>query len=151
MKASRKSIEAFLENRKLAIAGVSRDKKKFGYTVFSELRKKGYEVYPVNPEADLIDGQACFHSVSALPVEVKYLLVVTPAKNTLEVLKEAIAKGIDNIWIQQMSDTKEAVEYLKDKNVNLIYKQCILMWTEPVTGFHKFHRSIKRFFGALPK
>ena len=151
MKASRKSIEAFLENRKLAIAGVSRDKKKFWYTVFSELRKKGYEVYPVNPEADLIDGQPCFHSVSALPVEVKYLLVVTPSKNTLEVLKEAIAKGIDNIWIQQMSDTREAVEYLEDKEVNLVYKQCILMWTEPVTGFHKFHRTIKKFFGALPK
>ena len=151
MKTSLKSIKAFLENRKLAIAGVSRDPKKFGYTVFADLRKKGYEIYPVNPEADLIDDQPCFHSVGVLPVEVKHLLVITPAKKTLEVLKEAVAKGIDNIWIQQMSDTPEAIQYLKDKDVNLVYKQCILMWTEPVSGFHKFHRTIKKFFGALPK
>jgi len=151
MKASRKSIVAFLENRKLAIAGVSRDPKKFGYTVFADLQKKGYDIYPVNPEADLIDDQPCFHSVGVLPVDVKHLLIITPAKKTLEVLKEAVAKGIDHIWIQQKSDTPEAVDYLKDKEVNLVYKQCILMWTEPVTGFHKFHRTIKKLVGALPK
>ncbi|MCX6282498.1 MAG: CoA-binding protein [Bacteroidetes bacterium] len=151
MKTSRKSIESFLAGRKLAIAGVSRDPKKFGHTVYLDLKKKGFELYPVNPVADFIEGTPFFHSVSALPIDVKHLLLVTPKSKTLEVLKEAIAKGIDNIWIQQMSETREALDYLNDKQVSLVAKQCILMWTEPVSSIHKFHRNIKRFFGALPK
>jgi len=150
MKTSRKSIEQFLEGRKLAIAGVSRDPKKFGHVVYLDLKKKGFEIYPVNPETDTIEGQPCFHSVSALPGDVKNLLVITPKNNTLEVVKEAMDKGFDNIWIQQMSDTREALDYLKDKPVNLVSKQCILMWTEPVSGFHKFHKTMKKIFGALP-
>ncbi len=150
MKTSRKSIEQFLEGRKLAIAGVSRDPKKFGHVAYLDLKKKGFEIYPVNPETDIIEGQPCFHSVSALPGDVKNLLVITPKNNTLEVVKEAMDKGFDNIWIQQMSDTREALDYLKDKPVNLVSKQCILMWTEPVSGFHKFHKTLKKIFGPLP-
>ena len=150
MKTSRKSIEQFLEGRKLAIAGVSRDPKKFGHVVYLDLKKKGFEIYPVNPETDTIEGQPCFQSVSSLPADVKHLLVITPKNNTLDVLKEAIGKDIDNIWIQQMSDTREALDYLKDKQVRLVSKQCILMWTEPVSGFHKFHKTLKKIFGSLP-
>ncbi|MCX6241613.1 MAG: CoA-binding protein [Bacteroidetes bacterium] len=151
MKTSRKAIEAFLESKKLAIAGVSRDPKKFGHVVFTDLKKKGFELYPVNPGIDFIDGQPCFHSVRALPADVRHLLIVTPKIKTLEIVKEAIEKGINNIWIQQMSDTTEALDYLKDKQVNLINKECILMWADPVSGFHKFHKTIKKIFGALPK
>jgi len=151
MKTSKKSIEKFLEARKMAIAGVSRNPKKFGVTVYKELKAKGYIVFPVNPNADLIEGEACFHSVSALPLDVRNLLVITPRDQTIQVVKEALAKGIDNIWIQQMSETKEVLDYLKEKDVNLVYKECIMMWSEPVKSIHKFHRWILKFFGKLPK
>ncbi|TSA36540.1 MAG: hypothetical protein D4R64_07335 [Porphyromonadaceae bacterium] len=69
-----------------------------------------------------------------------------PAK----VVEDALAKGIQNIWIQQSSDTPEALALLQGKDVNLITKQCILMHYQP-DSFHKFHRNIKRFFGGLPR
>jgi len=47
--ATKKQIEEFLESKNLAIAGVSRDKKKFGYRVFEDLTSKGYNAYPINP------------------------------------------------------------------------------------------------------
>jgi len=151
MKTSRKAIENFLSSKKLAIAGVSRDPKKFGHTIYSDLKKKGFEVYPVNPFATEIDGIKCYHSVVELPSDVSSLLVLTPKKNTLEILKDALAKGIENIWIQQMSDTPEALAFVRDKKINLVARECIHMWTEPVSGVHKFHKTIKKIFGALPK
>ena len=151
MKATKASIDAFLSSRKLAIAGVSRDMKKFGYQVFKQLKEKGFEVYPINPNADNIDGTPCFRSVSTLPLNVHSLVILTPKKLTRDIVAEAIAKGIDNIWIQQMSDTREAVELTKSHPVNLVTRECILMHTDPVQGIHKFHRNIKRFFGLYPR
>lgn len=151
MKTSRKAIEQFFDARKIAIAGVSRDPKKMGYTVYKELKEKGYQVYPINPNTDQVDGEPCFHSVTSLPLDVRNLLVITPKKQTLQVVKDALEKGIDHLWIQQTSETPEVLEYLKGKPLNLVIKECILMWTEPVTSIHKFHRGLRKFFGLLPK
>jgi len=151
MKATKASIDSFLSIRKVAIAGVSRNPKKFGHIVFNQLREKGFEVYPINPGTDHIAGVPCFRSVSALPLNVHSLVILTPKKITRDVVAEAMAKGIDNIWIQQMSETKEAIELTKDHPVNLITRECILMHTDPVTGIHKFHRNIRKFFGLYPR
>ncbi len=151
MKATKTSIDSFLTSRKVAIAGVSRDPKKFGHQVFKNLKEKGFEVYPINPGADVIEGVPCFRSVGALPLNVHSLLIITPKKQTQGVVAEALAKGIDNIWIQQMSDTPESVELASSHPVNLITKECILMHIDPVEGIHKFHRTIRRFFGLHPK
>lgn len=150
MKATKKQIEQFLSSRKIAIAGVSRDPKKFGAVVMKELRQKGFDVYPINPNCEVIHGDPCFPSVTALPPDIRNLLVLTPKAQTFQVVKEAVGKGITNIWVQQMSDTREAVDLLSKSNVNAITRQCILMWAEPVKSIHKFHRTIKMLFGRLP-
>ncbi|MCX6266162.1 MAG: CoA-binding protein [Bacteroidetes bacterium] len=151
MKATKASIDAFLSIRKVAIAGVSKDPKKFGHLVFKRLKEKGFDVYPINPGTDHIAGVPCFRSVGALPLNVHSLVILTPKKHTAEVVSEAIAKGIDNIWIQQMSDTQEAIDLIRGHPINLILKECILMHIDPVTGIHKFHRSLKKLFGSYPK
>ena len=148
---TKKQIENFLEPRKLAIAGVSRNPKKFGYMVYRDLKKNGYDVYPVNPAATEIDGGKCYPAVSDLPADVKHLLILTPKKKTDAVLREAINKGITSIWVQQMSDTAETIKIAEEYHVELIHKKCIFMFAEPVAGMHKFHRAIMKFFGRIPK
>ena len=151
MKIAKKDIEKFFEPKKLAIAGASRNTKKFGHGIFKELLSKGYEVIPVNPNATEIDGVKCYHNVSEIPGEVKSLLIVTPKEETDGVLREAINKGIANIWVQQMSETVDTIKIAEEYQVDIIHKKCIYMFAEPVAGFHKFHRTIVRIFGGLPK
>ena len=151
MKASKAAIESFLSSKKIAIAGVSRNSRKFGYTVFKELSQKGFDVYPINPNTNSLGGTPCFQSVSALPSDVKNLLIVTPKDQTNGLIREAVSTGISGIWIQQMSETPEAIRFAEENKVNLISKQCILMWLEPVKSIHKFHRNLKKLFGLLPK
>jgi predicted CoA-binding protein len=151
MKAKQANIDAFLSSRKLAIAGVSRTPKKFGFEVFKTLREKGFEIFPINPAADQIDGIPCFKNISSLPVNIHHLLILTKKDQTKEVVKEALAKGIDNIWIQQGSSTPEAIELTRGHRINLITGECILMHADPVTGIHKFHRTLRRIFGFMPK
>ncbi len=146
-----KAINDFLSVKELAIAGVSRDKKKFGGMVFQELKGKGYKLYPINPNADTIDEIQCYKTVSELPASATNLYIVTAKVNTLQIIREAIAKGIKNIWIQQHSDSLEALELAKANGINLIYGECIIMFISPKQSFHKFHRFIKKLFGGMPK
>ncbi|MFW6326720.1 MAG: CoA-binding protein [Bacteroidota bacterium] len=144
-------IQDFLASKKMAVAGVSRDKKKFGYSVFSHLKQHGFEIAPINPNTSEIDGTPCFTSVKDLPEGTENLLVLTPKSKTLEVLSEAEQKGIKRIWIQQMSETPEVMEFTKGKDYSVISKKCIYMFSEPVSGIHRFHRGITKLFGQYPK
>jgi predicted CoA-binding protein len=144
-------IQKFLAPRKFAIVGVSRNPKKWGGAIFKELTEKGFELYPVNPNADEIQGVKCYNSVSDLPDDVKYIHITTKKTETEEVVKAAIEKGIEMIWIQQGSQTTEAVEIAEKAGIQLIYKKCIMMFAEPVKSIHGFHRSLVKLFGGYPK
>ena len=144
-------IQQFLAPKKIAIAGVSRNPKKFGGSVFRELKEKGFELFPINQNADEIHGIKCYKSVSDLPDDVKHLFIVTPKASTADVAGEAISKGMNMIWIQQYSDTPEAVEAIQQAGIPLIHKKCILMFADPVKGPHNFHRFLVKVFGGYPK
>ncbi len=148
---TKRDIEKFLEPKKLAIAGVSRNPKKFGYQVFRDLKAGGYEVYPVNPNADKINGDKCYKSIKDLPADIKSILILTPKKETDNALREAINKGILNIWVQQMSETKDTIKIAEEYQKEIIHRKCIFMFAEPVAGVHNFHRFILKLFGMLPK
>ncbi|MBI9063955.1 MAG: CoA-binding protein [Marinilabiliaceae bacterium] len=151
MKNRKSQIDAFFSTGSIAIAGVSRHEKKFGRVVYNDLRKSGYDVLAINPNLNEIQGDKCYADVNELPEEVESLLIVTPKKETDEVLRNAITKGIKNIWVQQASDTDRTLKIAEEYNKEIICKKCIFMFAEPVSGFHKFHRTIVKFLGQLPK
>lgn len=145
-----KQINEFLESQPIAMVGVSRNPKKFGYAAFKELKEKGMKIIPVNPGADQIMGEKSYPNVSILPPEVKGIIVVTKKELTAGIVREAKEKGIKQIWIQQQADSVESLEVLKGSDINFITGQCILMHFKP-NGIHKFHGGIKKFFRSFPK
>ena len=151
MKTSKEAIRAFLETRKLAIAGVSRDPKKFGFAIMKKLKEIGFDLYLVHPDTDTLHGESTYRNISDLPGDIGSLLILTPKTETFGVVEAAVKKVIPNLWIQQMSETPESIEYAVSNKVNLVCKQCIFMFTEPVDSIHKFHRTIRKFFGMMPR
>ena len=145
-----KQINEFLNMQPIALVGASRNPKKFGYSVLKELKEKGMKIIPVNPQAEEILGEKSYPNVKMLPSEVKGIIVVTKKDQTASVIRDAKEKGIKNIWIQQMADSKEALDELKDSGINLIKGECILMYYKP-HSMHKFHGSLKKLFGRFPK
>ena len=145
-----KQINDFLDSQPIAMVGVSRNPKKFGYAAFKELKEKGMKIIPVNPEADQILGEKSYPNVSVLPSDIKGIIIITKKEKTASVVREAKEKGIKQIWIQQMADSKEALDELRGSGINFITGECILMHYKP-HSFHKFHGSLKKFFGRFPK
>jgi len=148
--ASLNQIESFIASEPVAVVGVSRNPKKFGYTAFKELKEKGLKVIPVNPSATEILGTKSYPDVTSLPSEVGGVIILTKKEETARIVRDARAKGIKNIWIQQYSDSKEAIKELEGSDINYITGECILMFYKP-HSIHKFHRAILKFFGKYPK
>lgn len=143
----REIIDSFMESKALAVAGVSRNTKKFGYIIYKTIKEKGFQVTPINPVAEEIEGEPCVKSVMELAPDTQHILIATNKKDTARVLTEAIAKGIPNIWIQNGCESEEALKLAEEQRVNIISKACFLMYANP-TGFHKFHKTVTRFFGG---
>jgi len=150
-KNTKNEIADFFDSKKFAVAGVSRETSKFGRLVYQSMKKKGYPVVPINPHVNEIDSDKCYQSVDDLPPDVDALVVLTKEKETTEVVKKAISKNIKKIWIQQQSENVETIAFAEQEGALLIVHECILMFMEPVEGFHKFHRWIKNIFGANPR
>lgn len=146
----RAAVEEFLEQKTLAVVGVSRSGKKFGNAAARELRKKGYRVIPVHPVADEIDGERCYANLRELPEQVGGVLVVVPPSETERVVRDASDAGIGRVWMQQGAQSDTAIEYCNDRGISVVHGECILMFAEP-TGGHKLHRWIWKVLGKLPK
>ncbi|MFO7445708.1 MAG: CoA-binding protein [Ignavibacteriaceae bacterium] len=142
-------IEKFFESGNIAIIGASENKQKFGCRILGELKKRGFNIYPVNPKKEFILGDKCFNSVKALPGYVEDALVVIPPVEANKVAREVISTGIKRLWFQQGSESEEAINFCCQNNIDVIEKKCILMYAPPVKGFHKFHRGIWRIIGKL--
>ena len=144
-------INEFIAHKTLGVVGVSRDTKKFGFMVFDELRKKGYKTYPVNPNATELHGEKCYPSITALPKDAEGVVIVVPPAKAEELVKEAHACGIDQVWLQQGAESKTAIAFCEQNKMNLVAGECIMMYLEPVGSFHGFHRFFRKLFGGMPK
>jgi predicted CoA-binding protein len=145
------AVKDFLDQRTLAVVGVSRGGKKFGNTAYKELKAKGYQVFPVNPHVDAIDGDRCYSSLSALPEPVGGVLIVVPPRETEQVVRDAAAAGIRRVWMQQGAESQAAIQFCEEQGISAIHGECILMFAEPAAFYHRLHRWVWRLLGKLPQ
>ncbi len=148
---TQKSVNNFLSHKAIAVVGVSRDKKKFGYSAFKHLRDRNYTVFPVNPNLTDVDGIKCYPNLSSIKEKFDGVVLVVPPQQSEKVVKEAHNLGIKSIWFQQGSSSDEALKFCEENNISVVSGECIMMFTEPVESIHKFHRWIWKIFGKLPK
>ncbi|MEI8201500.1 MAG: CoA-binding protein [Bacteroidota bacterium] len=144
-------IDEFLKSQNIAVVGVSRNPKKFGYMIYKALLDKGYNCYPINPNMESLEGKTCYKDLFSLNEPVDACVIITGKASTDSILKQAVEKGLTNIWIQQTSETPYVKEFAKSSPMNIIYGKCMLMFLEPVSGMHGFHRFLMKLFGRLPK
>jgi len=109
---------------------------------------KGMDVVGVNPHMTTVEGKPCFSAVSDLPGDVDALVTMVKPEVTLSVVQAAHEKGIVNVWMQQGSQSPEAIAFAESNKMNIVYKECLMMYCEPVQSIHKFHRGMKKLFGG---
>jgi len=148
---NRAAVQEFVGCKRLALVGASRSGKKFGNTVLRELSAKGYEVLPVHPDAQSIDGVVCWPRLEDIPGAVEGVVVVVPPAEAAKVVHEALEAGITRVWLQQGSESAEAIAQCEERGALMVAGHCILMFAAPVRSVHRFHRFLWRLLGKLPR
>jgi uncharacterized protein len=68
MQTIKQAASEFLARKRVAVTGVSRQPKNHGSNVvYQRLRERGYEVFAVNPNADEVEGDRCYHDLRSIP------------------------------------------------------------------------------------
>jgi predicted CoA-binding protein len=121
-------IEEFLRASTFAVVGASRDRSKYGNQVFRAISASGRTVYPLNPTAPDIEGQTAYASIAELPQVAESLSIVTPPHVTREVVQQAIAAGVKNVWMQPGAEDAQASQAAREAGLNVIDDgSCILV------------------------
>lgn len=142
----------FQEDKKVAIVGASNNKDNFGRSLLAELRKKDYQVFPVNPKCTEVEGLACVPTVKELPQDVFGVILAVPPSLTDEIIDQCIGTPIKRVWmirgVGKGSYTESAHLRCKENNIALVYGFCPMMFLGD--GMHKFHFWLKKTFGKFP-
>lgn len=147
---SQKSVEDFLSCKNLAVVGVSRKSSKFGNVIYKELKKRGMNIYGVNPNMETVHGEKCYKNLCELKGKIDGIINVVSPAQTYQVVREAKDIGIKNVWMQQGSESEEAIKFCQENGINEVHKECILMFAEPVNSIHSVHRWLWKVLGKLP-
>jgi len=147
---TRTAIDDFLGQRNLAFAGASRNSREFANSVYRHLRDGGRTMYPVHRDPDVlaIEGDVAFHSVAEVPDPVDGIVVMVPPDSVVDVVSDAIDRGIQRVWLYrgsgQGSVVTEAVRLCQQAGVSVVDGACPFMFDGRPTGFHRVHA----FFSA---
>ncbi len=142
-------INDFIQCRKIAVVGISGTSNKFGNMACKELKKRGFEIFPVHPSLGEVEGIGCHPDLKSVQGLVEALFVSIHPKKVIPLLEEAASLGFKNIWLQQGSNSKEVQDAIARLQLQVVVDKCILMYAPPVTSIHKFHRGIMKIFGKL--
>ena len=95
----------------------------------------------VNPAATQIDGRPCYPDVAAVPGPVDGLMIAAPPDQGDELVTQAAARGIRQIWFHRSfgegSVSEIAVAECQAAGMNCIVGGCPLMYCQPVDIFHR--------------
>jgi uncharacterized protein len=156
MTAIKDAASEFLAHKRVAVTGVSREPKGHGANVvYKRLLERGYEVYAVNPNADEVEGDRCYHDLRAIPGGVEAVVIGTRPEFAEQTMHECVELGIKHVWMHRGpgagSVSKTAAEYGREQGLAVIDGGCPCMF-EPTADFgHKAMRFVFSLSGNVPK
>lgn len=143
------AARAFFADNRIAVVGVSR---KSGASpanaIYKRLRKGGYTVFAVNPNAETVEGDSCYPNLAALEGQVDAAIIATRPELAAELVEQCGTLGIKQAWVHGTfaaprvpADTEEAA---RKRGVTLIAGSCPMLFLERVDPAHRCLRWFRR-------
>ncbi len=112
-------------------------------------------MFAVNPNAETVEGDACFADLKSIPDGVDAVVIATSPRHASATMHECAELGIGHVWMHRSvgegSVSPEAAEYGREQGIRVIDGGCPLMF-DPTADFgHKCMRAVFTLTGSVPK
>lgn len=150
-------VDDFLAQKRIAVAGVSRNKSQHpaGNLIYKRLKETGHDVVAVHPSLQSFEGDPCYPNIQSVPGGVDGVVVITRPEVTSQIVRDCDAAGVRRVWMHESlatgsSVSSEAVEFCRRHDINVIAGACPMMFGDGVDFGHKCIRWIMGLSGKLP-
>ena len=150
-------VDDFLAQKRIAVAGVSRDQSHHpvGNLIYRRLKHTGHEVFAVNPHMQTFEGERCYPDLQSIPGGVDGVVIVTRPETTERVVRDCNTAGVRRVWIHKSmgrgsSVSAKAVDYCHQHAIDVIADACPMMYGEGADLGHRCMRVILKLTGGLP-
>lgn len=150
----------FLEQKKVAVVGVS-DKRDTGCNMtYRKFKDTGYQVYAVNPRISEFEGDPCYPDLKSIPEKPDAVFILASPKVTEDIVQQCVDLGVKHVWMHCMMGTKpglvqsmtsvsqDAVEMCREHGIAVIPGSCPNQFLKPDFG-HGMMRVLWRTFGFM--
>lgn len=117
--------EVYRTARRFAIVGASSDPDRDSHTAVSYLHEQGYEVYPVNPKEEQIDGLRAYPSVADVPETPDVVVVFRRPDAAAEVAADAVKAGARVVWLPVGVTSDEAQRVADAAGRGYVEDRCV--------------------------
>lgn len=111
----------------VAVVGATDNPSKYGNIIYRDLKRKGFAVYPVNPNRSTVDGDWACPRLRDLNPPPTIVNIVVPPRVTLEILDQCLHLGWMNVWLQPGAQSPETLAFLQDHAFNYLANACIMV------------------------
>jgi predicted CoA-binding protein len=156
MLSVKEAATEFLAKKRVAVTGVSRRPESHGgNVVYQRLRQRGYEVFAVNPNADQVEGDRCFHDLKAIPGGVDAVVIATRPESAEATIRECAELGIRHVWMHRSfgagSVSEQAAAWGREHGIRVISGGCPLMFEPTSDPGHKLMCFVLKLTGKVPR
>ena len=140
-------IQDFLSREVIAVVGLSRKGDLPANFIFKKFVDAGYETYPVNPNAEEIDGVQCYPNVKAVPKTPDAVFLGGTPKVSENTIEDCVEAKVPIVWmhrgIGKGSFSEKAAELCENNGIKAVTNGCPMMFIQSVDPFHKLLRWFK--------
>ena len=152
----KEAAAACLAEKRVAVTGVSRKPQGHGSNVvYQRLRQRGYAVFAVNPNADAVEGDACYPNLKSIPESVDWVVIGTSPENAEATMLECADLGIKHVWMHRGpgagSSSSSAAAYGRAHGITVIDGGCPCMFDPTADPGHKVMRVVLTLTGSVPR
>jgi uncharacterized protein len=148
------TIEDFLAQRRIAIAGVSRNPKSFSAKLFEEFIRRGYDVVPVNPNLSEVQGRRGYARIQDVEPAVDGVLIMTSPAATNTLVRDCAEAGVRRVWMYSAgvagAVSEEAVHFCEEQGIQVVRGKCPFMFLPNAGGIHRLHEFVLKITGHFP-
>jgi len=153
-------VETFLQQKKIAVVGVSERRDTGCNLNYHKFKENGYQVFAVNPRLSEFEGDPCYPDIKSIPETPEAVFILASPRVTELIVQQCVDLGVKHIWMHCMMGTKpglaagitsvsqEAVEQCRANGIAVIPGSCPNQFLKPDFG-HGMMRVMWRMFGFL--